>query len=177
MPRRAKRSRLHLNNQISRSQALAYLAQNEIDQCTVPYAKEQDPQSEEDDVDQERDDNYFDSFAGTAPSTCNSDLESSLEGSCPIGEDLPAGDSYSAEQQLNVMLGGNLHNERRKLVVEEEEKLQDEEELAPGLERKALKPGTPLLGRLFLTNFGIRSLAPARSLLQLALTRFQSLTY
>ena len=131
MPRRAKRSRLHLNNQISRSQALAHLAQNEIDQCTIPAVEVQHPQSpEEEAADQEQDDNDFECFAGTATSTCSSDSESSLEGRCP-GEDLPAGDSYSAEQQLNVMLGRNLHTESQ-LVEEEDEKHQDEEDgLAP----------------------------------------------
>jgi hypothetical protein len=55
MARSRKRTRLYLNNQISRSQALTYLAQNEINQATVPAAEVEDPQSEAEDVDQEQD--------------------------------------------------------------------------------------------------------------------------
>ena len=46
MARRPKRTRLYLNNQISRSQALAHLAQNEITQRTIPAVKVDYHQSE-----------------------------------------------------------------------------------------------------------------------------------
>jgi hypothetical protein len=121
MTRSPKQTRLYLNNQISRSQALAHLAQNEINQCTVPAVQLEEPQSEAEDVDQEQDEvdyigqmlfeHNFDSFAGSAASDFNWDSagtkESSIDGIFP-GEDLPAGDSYSRKQQLHVMLGSAL---------------------------------------------------------------------
>jgi hypothetical protein len=53
MTRKAEGSCLHLNNQISRSQALAHLAWNEIDQCSAPAVDAPDPQLEAEDADQE----------------------------------------------------------------------------------------------------------------------------
>jgi hypothetical protein len=55
MARRPKRTRLYLNNHISRSQALAYLAQNEINQATVPAVQVEDSQSEATDVHHDQD--------------------------------------------------------------------------------------------------------------------------
>ncbi len=43
MARRPKRTRLYLNNQISRSQTFAYLAQNEINQATIPTVEVEIP--------------------------------------------------------------------------------------------------------------------------------------
>ena len=114
MARRPKRTRLYLNNQISRSQALAHLAQNEITQQTVPGVEVLDyPQSEAEDVFQEHDEG------------CANE-ESSIEGPCP-SEDLPAGDSYTAEEQLHVMWGGDLVEERAEVLVDDENP-QDEED-------------------------------------------------
>jgi hypothetical protein len=85
MARRPKRTRLYLNNQISRSQALAHLAQNEIIQQTVPGVEVVDyPQSEAEDVVPEHDEG------------CASE-ESSIEGTC-LSEDLPAGDSKKGRE-------------------------------------------------------------------------------
>jgi hypothetical protein len=114
MARRPKRTRLYLNNQISRSQALAHLAHNEITQQTVPGVEVLDyPQSEAEDVFQEHDE-------GCA------NKESSIEGPCP-SEDLPAGDSYTAEEQLHVMWGGDLVEERAEVLVDDKNS-QDEED-------------------------------------------------
>ncbi len=53
MVRRAKQSRLYLNNQISRSLALVQLAQNEINHCTIPAEEVEDHEPE--DVSREQD--------------------------------------------------------------------------------------------------------------------------
>ena len=130
MARSRKRSRLYLNNQISRSQALAYLAQNEINQAIVPAVEVEDPQSETEDVDQEQDEgdseckmlfeDNFDSFAGSSASNPESTgEESSQDGGFSV-EDLSAGDSYSPEQQLHVMLGGEFGEEDDKILQDEE---------------------------------------------------------
>jgi hypothetical protein len=86
---------------------LAHLAQNKINQLTIPAVEVEDPQSEAEGVDQEQEEggavgkilfkNDFQSFSGTAASAFtwdSADEESSLEGRCPC-EDLPVRDSYS----------------------------------------------------------------------------------
>jgi hypothetical protein len=114
MARRPKRTRLYLNNQISRSQALAHLAQNEITQQTVPGVEVVDyPQSEAEDPFPEHDEG------------CSSE-ELSIEGTC-LSEDLPAGDSYPPEDQLHVMLGGDLDEERAE-VLEDDKNHSDEDD-------------------------------------------------
>jgi hypothetical protein len=135
MPARrdTKCSRLHINNQMSRSQALAFLAHNDVNQCTEPAVVVNNRRSSEvEHVDQKQDeggttkmlsDDKFDSFAASqkASSTyCDSDSESSLEGRFPQ-EDLSAGDVYTAEQQLHVMLGGNFHNAETSQAAEDGE--------------------------------------------------------
>ncbi len=129
MARRPKRTRLYLNNHISRSQALAYLAQNEINQATVPAVQVEDSQSEVADVHHEQDEgdsvgkmlfeDDSDSSAGSTASIRDSVGEESFQDGRFPGEDLPAGDSYSPEQQLHVMLGGDF-------VVEDDKSSQDE---------------------------------------------------
>ena len=129
MARRPKRARLYLNNHISRSQALAYLAQNEINQATVPAVQVEDSQSEATDVHHDQDEgdsvgkmlfeDDSDSSAGSAASIRDSVGEESFQDGRFPGEDLPAGDSYSPEQQLHVMLGGDF-------VVEDDKSSQDE---------------------------------------------------
>jgi hypothetical protein len=86
---------------------LAHLAQNESTQETVPVVEVLDyPQSEAQDVFQEHDEG------------CANE-ESSIEGTCP-SEDLPAGDSYTPEEQLHIMLGGDLDEERAEFLVDDE---------------------------------------------------------
>jgi hypothetical protein len=152
MPRKAKRSRLHINNHISRSQALAFLAQNDIHQSIVPAVVVEGPHQspeEAEHVDQVQneegggpaemvlDDNFCSFSPSVEASDSDSDVSFSLtqDGSFPPAEeDLCAGASYSAEQQLNVTLGGNQPTERSRQSGEQEEekeKLQEEEELAP----------------------------------------------
>ncbi len=114
MARRPKRTRLYLNNQISRSQALAHLAHNEITQQTVPGVEVVDyPQPEAEDPFPEHDEG------------CSSE-ELSIEGTC-LSKDLPAGDSYPPEDQLHVMLGGDLDEERAE-VLEDDKNQSDEDD-------------------------------------------------
>ena len=89
MARRPKRTRLYLNNHIFRSQALAYLAQNEINQATVPAVQVEDSQSEVADVHHEQDEgdsvgkmlfeDDSDSSAGSTASIRDSVGEESFE--------------------------------------------------------------------------------------------------
>ena len=73
-----KRRLFYLNNQISRSLALAHLAHNKIDQFTVPAAVARDPPLEEDDVFQDKDNFYLDCPTGLAEIPAKSESDSSF---------------------------------------------------------------------------------------------------
>jgi hypothetical protein len=114
MARRPKRTRLHLNNQISRSQALAHLAQNEISQQTVPSEELLDYSKSE-----------AEDFCPEPDGGCVND-ESSLEDTCPI-EDFPTVDSDLPVDQLHEMLGGDLDDDISQFF-EDNENPRDEED-------------------------------------------------
>ena len=127
---RRKRTRVHLNNQISVSQVLAHLAHNEINQSTLQHAVEvKDPQPAEEEkvevedyVEKEQEDDGDLSFKSQFDfDAVDSNTDSSLLEESYPAVDLPAGDSHTAEEQLRVMLGGNFHKERSQLVEDDEE--------------------------------------------------------
>jgi hypothetical protein len=118
-----KWSRVHLNNPISRSQALAHLAQNEMNQCTIHAP-------EEDNVEKAQGDEEGDLCGGPFEFEAfdsDSSESSSPEERFPSG-DLPAGDSHTAEEQLHVVLGGNFQDEQSHLAEDDEENIQEAKE-------------------------------------------------
>jgi hypothetical protein len=128
--KRARRSLISINKHIQRSQMYSFIAQNDIDHSTVPAGVAKDPQSSVDDyeVDAEQHqgggvemefDNDFESFA--AGTSSDTDSESSLLEERGPGEDLPAGDSYSPEQQLHVMMGGDFQDDDRSQAEEDDQ--------------------------------------------------------
>ena len=133
-----KRSHSHLHNHIARSQALAHLAQQyDIDMCTVPEGPVKYPRSsiEEKDMggtaemlfNNNLEESYTVASGTTASTSSDLDSESSLDEMCP-GEDLPANDSYTPEQQLHAMLGGDFHDERSQVAEDTNERQEEEGE-------------------------------------------------
>ena len=120
---RRKRSRVQLHKQITVSEALAQLAQNQINQLTLPAVEVQDPQHEEA---AQAENEKSDGDAGDLSCTqfdfesFDSDTESSLEERFQVA-DLLAGDSCTTEEQLRVALGGNFRNGSSHLVEEDED--------------------------------------------------------
>ena len=150
---RRQRQLSYLTHQISQSQALAHIANNEIDQSTLPdvvlrhpsqeaavsfHGADDDPLIGEPDPGPVHGYDHPEGFVGTPSPIFNSKSDSDSKTSLSVRSRLSSdsahfqpGESCSAEQELHVMFGGNINIDSSTPEQLEEDNQPEKETIPP----------------------------------------------